>query len=135
MQNASMHDGNESRNSDFPEAFSSCDTRSVAKFQRRYLLPPFHFDVYNAQKAATAANYLQFFSVPQQSSHWYLLPKALGRSNLQLAILTAKLSENPRPRRERALAVENLSCIPRPPNRAVLFFQWRCGACQGVILP
>src|SRR5215470_3917365 len=53
VQNASMHDRNGPRNSDFLKAFPNCDTCSVAEFLGRHLLPSFPFDVRDAKKAAT----------------------------------------------------------------------------------
>ena len=79
MQNASMLEANCPRNSDFPEAFSGRDTRSISKFLRGHLLAPFHFDVQNPQKAATAANHAQFFTVPDRGTGIHLWPHSFGR--------------------------------------------------------
>src|SRR5579859_31480 len=114
MQTASMHDGNGTRNSDFPEAFSSRDTRPVAEFLRGHLFPSFHFDVLQPKKAATATNDLQFFSIPEQTSRFRVLSQPLMQHSLQLAIQPAKLRINARPRRERPLPVKNLFRAPRP---------------------
>ena len=79
MQNASMLEENRPRNSDFPEAFSGRYACSVSKFLRGHLLAPFHFDVQNPQKAATAANHAQFFTVPDRGAGFHLRPHSFGR--------------------------------------------------------
>src|SRR5260221_9203551 len=114
MQNVSMLEENWLRNSDFPEAFSGRDTRSISKFLPGHLFAPFHFDVQNPQKAATAANHAQFFTVPNRSAGFHVRPHSFGRLQLQLAILPAKLCMDTGPRSERPLPIEYLSGSPLP---------------------
>src|SRR5260221_2496712 len=104
-----MLEANCPRNSDLPETFSRCDTRSIFKFLRGHLFAPFHFDVQNPQKAATAANHAQLFTVPNRSAGFHLRPHSFGRLQLQLAILPSKLCMDTGPRRERPLLIEDLS--------------------------
>src|SRR5882724_1565425 len=125
MQNASMLEANCPRNSDFPETFSRCDTRSISKFLRGHLLAPFHFDVQNPQKAATAANHMQFFTVPNRSAGSHLRPRCFGRLQLQLTILPAKLCMDTGPRRERPLPIEYLNGSPLPHNPTVFLLKHR----------